>query len=245
MVAADDGRIGEAPIKVSRVELVLGTDAEPALVRYCTGEYPPRGTVDSYAARTTAGWVFVDPVRPTTNGADHLRRLVRERPVATVLTNDGHERFSYAVRQQWGTPVWGPKPGVGQRPVEYEGKPDHLYEEGDSLPGGLRAIKLAGAWRGDHALLWTAPGGERVLFSGDILNGQVEPDLVDESHFRREPGLYIGARPQYVERHVNPAALRASLERLAQEEFDLICGAHSLPFRDDPKTALARLIESI
>ena len=234
------------PIKESRVVVELGTEAEPTLIRYCVGERPARaGTVDSYALRTTAGWIFVDPVRPTPDGAERLQRLIRERPVATVLTNDGHERFCYAVRQQWGTPVWGPMPGAGQRPIEYEGKPDRMYAEGDALPGGLRAIKLAGMYRGDHALLWQAPGGERVVFSGDILNGQVEPDLSHETHFRRQPGLYFGSRALYVERHVNPAALKASLERLLQEDFDLICGAHSKPFRDNPKAALAHLIETL
>src|SRR5688572_1451653 len=205
-MAADAGSavLSEAPVTVSRVTVELGTEDEPVLVRFCVGRRPATGTVVSYAARTTVGWIFIDPVRPTAEGADRLRRLVRERPVATVLTNDGHERFCYAVRQQWGTPVWGPKPGVGQRPVEYEGTPDQMYGEGEPLPGGLRAIKLAGAWRGDHALLWTAPGGERVLFSGDVLNGQVDADLAAEDHFRREPGLYCGSRARYVERHANP-----------------------------------------
>jgi glyoxylase-like metal-dependent hydrolase (beta-lactamase superfamily II) len=201
---------------------------------------------DSYALRTDAGWIFVDPVQPTRSAAPRLARLIRERPVATVLTSDGHERSCYAVRQQWGTPVWGPV--LGQRDSAYGGQPDHLYTEGDSLPGGLRPLKLAGMWRGDHALLWSASGGsggERVLFSGDVLNGQLEPDLAPEDHDRREPGLYFGARPRYVERHANPAALKASLERLLTEEFDLIAGAHGRPFRDNSKGALARLIETI
>ena len=99
-----------------------------------------------------------------------------------------------------------------------------------------------GLWRGDHALLWRAPAGVRVLFTGDILNGQVEPDLSPEDHFRREPGLYFGARAQYVERHANPAALKVSLERLLREDFDIIAGAHSRPFRDNPKAALAQLL---
>jgi glyoxylase-like metal-dependent hydrolase (beta-lactamase superfamily II) len=129
--------------------------------------------------------------------------------------------------------------------VEYEEKPDHLYADGDALPGGLRAIKLAGMWRGDHALLWTAPGGERVLFTGDILNGQLEPELAGATHFRREPGLYLGARAAYVERHANRAALKADLERLLREELDVIAGSHSRPFRDDPKARLERLIETI
>ena len=247
----------EEPLKESRVVVELGTEAEPVLIRFCVGERPARaGTVDSYALRTTAGWIFIDPVRPTPDGANRLRRLIRERPTATVLTSDGHERFCYAVREQWGTPVWGPvlcqrDSAYGGHPDHYsayDGHPDHFYTEGDSLPGGLRPLKLAGLWRGDHALLWSASGGsggERVLFSGDVLNGQLEPDLAPEDHYRREPGLYFGARPRYIERHANPAALKASLERLLTEEFDLIAGAHGRPFRDNSKGALARLIETI
>ena len=240
--------MSEAPVDESRVAVELGTEREPALIRFSLGQRPARHVLDSYALRTTAGWVFVDPVRPTPDGADRLRRLIRERPVATVLTSDGHERFCYAVREQWGTPVWGPTPGEDQRGVAYGGEPDRLYAEGDPLPGGVRAVKLAGMWRGDHALLWQAPAtpaGGRVLFSGDILNGQVEPGLSHAEHFRREPELYFGSRPRYVERHADPAALKASLERLLREDFDLIAGAHGRPFRDDATAALARLIETI
>lgn len=248
----------EGPIYESRVVVELGTESDPELIRFCVGERPARYVLDAYALRTTAGWVFLDPVRPTPEGAVRLRRLIRERPVATVLTSDGHERFCYAVREQWGTPVWGPVLGEAQRDTgyggqpdhlsAYGGQPDHLYAEGDVLPGGLRPLKLAGMWRGDHALLWSASGGsggERVLFSGDALNGQLEPDLAPEDHYRHEPGLYFGARPRYVERHANPAALKASLERLLTEEFDLIAGAHGRPFRYNSKGALARLIETI
>jgi hypothetical protein len=140
--------------------------------------------------------------------------------------------------------VWGPALGEAQRDAAYDGQPDHLYAAGDALPGGLRALKLAGAWRGDHALLWQAPGGERVLFSGDILNGQVEPGVGGEDHYRREPGLYFGARPGYLQRHRDPAGLKASLERLLHEDFDLIAGSHGRPFREDAKAAVARLLET-
>ena len=90
-----------------------------------------------------------------------------------------------------------------------------------------------------------ATGGERVLFTGDVLNGQVETDLAHAGHYRREPGLYFGSRPRYVERHANPAALKASLERLLHEDVDLIAGSHSRPFRDNPRVSLARLLETI
>jgi hypothetical protein len=226
-----------------RVVVELGPATAPELVRFCVRP-GASGTFDSYALRTADGWVLLDPIRPTPEGADRLARLLREPPAATVLTSDAHERFGYAVRRQWGTPVWGPAPGVAYRPKGFVGEPDRLYAEGDALPGGLRALRLAGLSRGDHALLWRAPGGPRVLFGGDVLNGQVEPGLALEGTYRHGPGLYLGARPRYVERHDDPAALRASLVRLLREELDVIAGAHGRPFRDDPRAALARLIET-
>ena len=248
--------MNEAPVKESRVVVELGSESDPLLVRFCTGHTQGTlGNLHSYALRTGAGWIFVDPVRPTPDAVAPMSRLIRERPVATVLTSDGHERFCYALREQWGTPVWGPELGqrdsaYGGQPDHYSaygGQPDHLYTEADSLPGGLRAIRLVGLWRGDHALLWQAPDSERVLFTGDVLNGQIEPDFSREEHYRRAPGLYFGARPRYAERHANPAALKASLERLLVEvgELDLIAGSHGRPFRDNPNAALAQLIATI
>ena len=243
--APSEETVGEID-KEWRVDVEQGTETEPVLIRFSVGP-PPTGisSFDSYALRTEFGWIFIDPVQPTRGAAARLARLIRERPVATVLTSDGHERFCYAAREQWGTPVWGPKPGVGQRPVGYQGKPDHLYTEGDALPGGLRAIKLVGLSRGDHALWWQSLDGERFLFTGDVLNGQVETDLARADHHRREPGIYFGSQPRYVERHANPAALKASVERLLDLEFDVIAGSHARPFRDDPRGALARLLETV
>lgn len=253
--------MNEEPTQHSIVRVELGSETEPVLIRFTSTWKPgPYSSLelDSYALRATAGWVLVDPHEPALDAAERLQQLIRERPVATILTSDGHERSCYEVRGQWGTPVWGPTPGEAQRDVAYEGTPDHMYTEGDVLPGGVRAIKLAGAWRGDHALVWQAPaghcpsagwapGGRRVcvLFSGDILNGQVETDLVQEDHYRREPGLYFGARPGYADRHMNHAALKASLERLLQEDFDLIAGSHGRTFREHPRDAIAALIETL
>jgi hypothetical protein len=227
----------------TRVDVVLGTEARPHLIRWAVTQSERYSPFVSYALRTTGGWVLVDPEAPDDPSTERLRHLVDSRPVATVLTSDGHERACYQARERWGTPVWGPRvlEGSPERGVGYDGTPDHLYEENTPLPGGLRAIKVAGLWGGDHALLWTAPGGEHVLFAGDLVNGQVDLDLAREDHYRREPGLDFGARPQYDERHPDKSALKDSLDRLLQEEIDLICGAHGTPYRDDPKVAIRRL----
>src|SRR5262245_36071397 len=68
-----------------------------------------------------------------------LLRQAQVPHAATVLTSDGHERFRYAVREAWGTPVLGPVPGEAQRDAGYEGEPDRLYAEGDPPPGACAA----------------------------------------------------------------------------------------------------------
>jgi hypothetical protein len=231
----------------SRVEVVLGSADRPLLVHWSTQHPQVYSPFDSYALRAPDGWVLIDPELPDGPVQERLRELIRERPVATVLTNDGHERACYTARERWGIPVWGPvvPEGASDRGVGYDGTPDHMYEEQTSLPGGLRAVKVAALWGGEHALFWRAPGGESVLFSGDLLNGQAQPELAKEDHFRRGPGLEFGSRPGYLERHPDRPALRASLDRLLAERIDLICGAHAIPFGDDPAGAIRRMRERV
>jgi glyoxylase-like metal-dependent hydrolase (beta-lactamase superfamily II) len=128
--------MNESPTQQSRVCVELGTrgDTQPVLIRFSSGWVPGGySSLDSYALRTTAGWVLIDPLEPTPDGTALLRQLIFERPVATILTSDGHERSCY----------------------------------------------------------------------------------------------------------------EASLQRLLQEEFDVIAGSHGRPFRDNPKAAVARLIETL
>jgi hypothetical protein len=238
----------------SVVVVELGTEERPELIRWSTtlapeGRYSP---FESYALHTAGGWVLVDPEEPSVEGLARLRRLVGARPVATVLTSDGHERDCYRVRERWGTPVWAPaaRGGGAARPYALEGHPDHAYGEGTALPGGLRPVAVEGLWEADCFLLWLAPGGQRVLFTGDALNGQVETALARADHYRREPGLAFGSRPGYFERHPDQEGLKRSLRRVAQEiDFDLICGAHGRPYPGpaggEAKVALRRLLDSV
>ncbi len=232
------------PNRKSRVVIELGTETEPFLVRWSIllASYSP---FESYALCTEEGWVLIDPEEPEAQAKEHLCDLISDIPIASVLTSDGHERACYMIRERWGIPVWAPVVGPSRRGIAYEGKPDHFYEANQTLPGGLRPIKLRGAWGGDHALLWHASNGQRLLFTGDILNGQVEQSLTQPDHYRYLSGLYFGARPNYIERHEDPEGLKQSLHSLFEESFDAICGAHGIPFWDDPKTAVARLLDAI
>ncbi|MBI3973856.1 MAG: hypothetical protein HY332_21470 [Chloroflexi bacterium] len=233
------------------IAVELGTEARPALVRWATfyprDEQKTRGGIYvAYALATDQGPVVVDPCRPAAHADQVLRDRLRAMggvPIASVLTNDMHERDAYALRRTYGVPVWASAAGV----PDYDGTPDRLFEDGAALPGGLRAITIEGPFPGDTCLLWTAPEGTRVLFTGDMVMGGAfdEDPRVDVT--LREPGLYLHGVNSHPRGSKDMAAFKASLRRLLDEEFDLVCPAHGRPYGRpygaNPKAALARLLE--
>ena len=218
----------------------LGTPLQPVLVRWSTWRARP-GNFDSYALLTADGPVLLDPVDPPAGSGDPLWSLIGRPPRATVLTNDWHERDAYAIRARWGAPVWAPAAGLRERGGELDGRPDHTYEDGGTLPGGLRAVKIAGKFAGDSVLVWLAPTDEHVLFTGDAINGHFNPDNPLVHPARGAPGLYLGAGSFYL-RLADPDALKASLRPLLAQPLDMICGAHGEPYRHNAREALARLV---
>ena len=91
--------------------------------------------------------MLIDPLEPDRAVLARLEQLLGDRPIATVLTSDGHERDARTFREQWSAPIWGPIPVESARGVGYDGEPDHRYEEGRpaELPGGLRAPASPGS----------------------------------------------------------------------------------------------------
>ena len=238
-------KIAVSPVQVrTSVSVELGTEARPVLIRWAN--WAPRwGSQEraSYAILTDEGPILIDPAEPATSAGQRLRRLIGRRPVATVLTSDQHERDCYRIRDGWGTPVWAPAAGLRERGGDLDGQPDDTFEDGDTLPGGLRAIKIDGGWiRGETALAWRAPTGQRVLFTGDALNGRCDPEQPNPYYLRRTTGLYVGVRRRYLERLADPICLQAGLRRLLAEDFDLVCGAHGVPYCSDAKGSLAQLL---
>jgi len=191
--------------------------------------------------KTSSGWVLIDPHKPDIRAVERLSQLIYDLPIATVLTSDGHERSCYELRTQFNIPIWGPEYQPAARQNAYEGEPDHIYKEDDTLPGDIKPIKINGAWGGDHVLIWKAPTGQIIAFTGDIVNGQVDTTLGFQDHYRSSPGLAFGSRLGYIERHGNPEGMKESVQCLIDEDIDCICGSHSIPHWNDPKAELARL----
>jgi hypothetical protein len=236
------------PAGTAWVGVEVGTEAQPQLVRWSVW-YPPghaRGARwglfhESYALRTPTGTVLIDPARPEAAAERRVRDLVEAmggRPLASILTNDNHERDAYYFREAYGVPVWGPAAGE----EGYEGLPDHLYDERQPLPGELLAIKIEGRHLSDRCLLGEATGGTRVLFVGDTLDGQHHE--FDPRGFpggpHAEPGLYLGVSGKHARGATDRAQFKASLGRLLAHDFDIVCPAHDRPYRDNPKAELAR-----
>ena len=162
----------------------------------------------SFAVETDQGTVLVDPHR--VEGFERLLPLQ-----AIVLTTSGHQRSSWRLRREHGTPVWAPE-GV----QELDEQPDHHYGEGTELPGGLRAVFTPGAGTRQHTLLLDRDGG--VAFVPDLL---VMP-----------PGGNLGLIPD--EYAHDPAQARETTRKLLDLPFDVLCLGHGGHVGGDAKARI-------
>ncbi len=159
------------------------------------------------------GAVLVDPVRLADEAFARLPK-----PDVILLTSKGHQRSAWRYRQQFGAEVWAPS---GTPPPDET--PDHLYAEGDPLPGGFQALMTPGPSRLHFSLLRPDPAG--VLVSADLLMG--DPDT--------------GLRFVPLEFHDDPAQTKRSVEGLLELPFSLLCLDHGGPFPDG-KAAIRNLL---
>ena len=235
------------------IEVVLGTEERPDLLRWSGATVTHAGSRDAYAVRTPEGLVLVDPDDPAPNASDRLGTLLGrmgDRPIASVLSYVLHERASARIRAATGAPVWAPR---GRRDA-LEHEPDHLFGDGAALPGGIRAVTLTEMHtppgpEGDSFLLWRAPAGERVLFSYDRIVARVLSQEPEHAPLIGRPGpllwlryAWLGSTPE--EASDGEARFRAGLRRLLSEPFDLVCPGHgALVLRDHPRQRVLRVLE--
>lgn len=172
-------------------------------------------TSSSQALLTREGLVLVDPVR-----LDGAALGALPRPVATLLTARCHQRAAWRYRREFGAEVWLPEDAA-----EADEQPDHTYSDGQRLPGGLQAFRTPGPERPHYSFLYEGDPG--IVFC---------PDLLDSDD---EGGLHF-ISPAF---HEDQAATRASVERLLDLPFSVLCLDHGVPVTDDPKAAIRSLLD--
>jgi glyoxylase-like metal-dependent hydrolase (beta-lactamase superfamily II) len=164
----------------------------------------------AHAVRGDDGVVLVDPLPLAPDALAGLGEVA-----AICLTTSSHQRSSWRLRHELAAQVWAPE---AVREVDEE--PDERYSEGDTLPGGLRAMFTPGAGTAQHSLLLEREGG--VLFT---------PDL-----FVHVPGERLEFVPaEYMH---DPERARRTAAGLLDLDFAVLCTGHGVPVMDDPKSAI-------
>lgn len=177
------------------------------------------GISSSHALRTMlddgrVGCVLIDPVRLDPHAMQQLPHVI----VAVVLTSRGHQRAAWRIRHDHDAEVWVPHGCEG-----LDEEPDHTYQAGDELPGGLVAIHTPGPEQVHYSL--HAPDVDAVIVS----------DLV-----RRDEGGELEFVP--ADYHEDPEQTRASARRLAGLGCELLLLDHGPPIVEHGADELARLV---
>lgn len=173
----------------------------------------------SHAVVTAQDSILVDPVRLADEALAKLPR-----PTTILLTARCHQRAAWRYRREFGAEVWLPDDAT---PADEE--PDRRYADGDTLPGGLQALRTPGPeW--SHYSFFLPAGASvppaAVVFCSDLVG---------------ELGEELTLIPP--ELHEDPDATRVSVGTLADLPFDILCLAHGRPIVDDPRAALRRLLD--
>ena len=170
---------------------------------------------DAHAVADDGGVVLIDPLPLDPAALSELGPVT-----AICLTAACHQRAAWRYRKECGVKVYAPE---GSRETDEE--PDERYAAGDVLPGGLEAVHTPGPEPAHFSFLRAdAPG---VLFCSDLL--MCMPD--GAVHF--VPGQY----------HDDPDATHASVRRLLDLEFAVLCFDHGPPVTEDPHAALRHALE--
>jgi|YelNatPaOPRAMG01_1025707.scaffolds.fasta_scaffold03065_14 hypothetical protein len=176
---------------------------------------------NSYALRTRAGVWVVDPVRPGREDWRALQELGA--PVGIFLTNANHDRDAGWLRQQFDVQIYAHEAA----PADCDTKIDVLVLDGETLPGGVKALHLPGAGAGETALYAKTDGGTLLL--GDVLvntSGR-GPALLPEQ--------FLEDRDQAI----------ASLHRLRDITFQVATFAHGAPLTKDAKAHITKLLKQL
>jgi hypothetical protein len=127
--------------------------------------FPGRSDIAIPAAmhylKASDGLVLIDPFEMDPAHGRAVEDLGQPRYV--LITNLNHERDAQLYRRRYGAVIGYHRDLAGY----FDFEADFLFDDGDELPGGLRAVALPGTFRGETAFWHEGQGGSLVF--GDAL----------------------------------------------------------------------------
>ena len=175
---------------------------------------------NSYALKTNAGIILVDPLKPEATILNQLESLGEFAGI--FLTNAHHDRDADWFRRQYKIQIYAHE----KAKAECETSIDVLILDGERLPGGVKAIHLPGSSSSETAFYAKISGG--ILMLGDILLNT------------RGQGLSLLPEPYIEDRK---QALK-SLPKLLDCSFGAITFAHGDPIVKNAEKQIAGFLKN-
>ncbi len=175
---------------------------------------------NGYAFKSNEGLIVIDPAIMDSSSQELLEEIGT--PSHIIITNKDHERKAYELRERFGARIYVHKNDV---PLLKQ-RPDYSYEDGDVLPGNLRAINISNNKSpGETALLLLL--GKGVLFIGDAIIGW-------------PPGEF-SLLPAFI--YKNPELAKHSIRVLLDHEFDTVLAGDGECVLTGGKDAINRFLD--
>jgi glyoxylase-like metal-dependent hydrolase (beta-lactamase superfamily II) len=182
---------------------------------------PPHGYhFNGYLVQVADGNLCIDPAEPT---PEELTEIVHRGVRRILLTNRNHVRDANRLRSRTGARTAIHAADAGYAAGQGAMIDEHLAP-GDVV-GPLHVVAVPGKSPGEIALHWPA---RRLLVVGDAVIGN-------------PPGALSLLREQVMD---DPSALRASVRRLLELDFDTLLVGDGTPILRDAKARLAELVAS-
>jgi glyoxylase-like metal-dependent hydrolase (beta-lactamase superfamily II) len=175
---------------------------------------------NGYAFRSADGLIVIDPAIMKDDDMNDLQKLGM--PTYIILTNKDHERMAYDLRDRFGAKIY-----INKNDVPFlKQSPDRTFDDGDILPGNLRAINISNNKSpGETALLMLR--GKGILFIGDAVIGW-------------PPGEF-SLLPTFI--YKNCESAKFAIKTLLDYEFDMVLVGDGEPVLKGGREAIGRFLK--
>jgi glyoxylase-like metal-dependent hydrolase (beta-lactamase superfamily II) len=175
---------------------------------------------NGYAFKSNDGLIVIDPAIMDTSDMELLQKLGT--PAHILLTNKDHERIAYEMREQFGAKIHIHK---NDAPLLKQ-QPDQTFDNGDLLPGNLRAINISNNKSpGETAFL--LPQGKGILFIGDAIIGW--------------PKGEFSLLPTTI--YKDPQKAKEGINVLLEYDYDTVLVGDGEPVLENGKEAIRRFLD--